>query len=86
MTDFKGNFSDTQVFFDLDNLGKVIYHFKKPTDFPDEAIFLIMQEHLLSGVSLGSVDGLDAATGFIELDVPENIIETDFFYFLVEII
>jgi hypothetical protein len=84
MTDFKGNFSTTQVLFDLGDLGKVIYHFNKPTNFPDEAIFLIMQQHLLSGVSLGNVDGLDAATGFIELDVPENMIETDFFYFLTK--
>lgn len=81
-TKITGDMSDDQITLHLDKLGTINYYAVKPNTIDDEAIFIIMKNQHLAGLSYGSLDNLDDANGFIELVVPENIIPADFFYFL----
>ncbi|GEO63356.1 hypothetical protein [Companilactobacillus nantensis] len=83
-TEFSGDFSDQRLTFKLDNLGEVKYYKKQPTEVDDEAIFIIIKENLMAGLSYGSLEDWSEDSNFVEIDVPENIIASDFFYFLTK--
>ena len=81
-TKITGDMSADQITLHVDKLGTINYYAVKPNTIDNEAIFIIMKNQHLAGLSSGSLDNLDDASGFIELVVPENIIPADFFYFL----
>lgn len=83
-TRFTGDFSDDKVTIQLGDNGQVICYMEKPAVVNEESAFFIIKDQELIGMSLGSVDNFDKATRYLEIVMPENIIPTDFFYFLTK--
>ena len=83
-TSFTGDFSDDKVTIQLGDKGQIICYMEKPEIVNDESAFFIIKDQELIGMSLGSVDNFDRATRYLEIRMPENIIPTDFFYFLTK--
>lgn len=83
-TEFSGDFSDQRINFNLNNLGEVNYYKVQPTKVDEESIFIIIKDNLLAGVSYGSLEDWSDDSRFVEIVVPENVIASDFFYFLTK--
>lgn len=81
-TKFTGDFSDQKVSLQLNNLGTINYYFSKPKKVDEESVFIVMKDKKITGLSYGSLDNMNNADEFIEIIVPENVIASDFFYFL----
>lgn len=83
-TEFSGDFSNQRLNFKLDNLGEIKYFTKQPAEVDEEAIFIILKDNLMAGLSYGSLEDWSDDSKFVEIDVPDNIIASDFFYFLTK--
>lgn len=83
-TNFTGKFSNEKITLQLNDLGIINYYAGKPEEVDDESIFIVLDQKNVIGLSIGDVSGMDAATNFIEIIVPENIIAPDFFYYLTK--
>lgn len=81
-TNITGKVSDEVITLDLENLGTINYYTVKPTEIKSDAIFIIMDNQRLVGLSIDNLDNFDDTNNFIEILVPDNIIAADFFYFL----
>ncbi|GAQ02356.1 hypothetical protein NBRC111452_2199 [Companilactobacillus farciminis] len=81
---FTGNVSDTGVTFQLDDLGTVNYYQAIPDQVNEESIFIVIKNHEVIGINLGSLMNAKDCDGIVELILPENMIPADFFYFLTK--
>lgn len=83
-TNFTGNVSNSKITINLTDSGSISYYSVKPKEFDDEAIFIFLKDRNVIGLSIGTVENMDNASNFLEIDVPENVIASDFFYFLTK--
>lgn len=81
---FTGELSDNKISFNSSELGTINYYSTKPNEVNEESVFIIMKNQEVVGISYGSLVNMNDATGFLEIEVPENIIPGDFFFFLTK--
>lgn len=82
--DFTGNISNTKMTFNLEKLGTVNYYQAIPDQVNEESIFIVIKNHEVIGINLGSLMNAKDCDGIVELILPENMIPADFFYFLTK--
>ncbi|WP_057881818.1 hypothetical protein [Companilactobacillus kimchiensis] len=83
-TNFTGKFSDKKITIQADDLGTINYYSVEPESVDEESIFFMMRNRDIIGMNFGNADSINDPTNYLEIIVPENIIASDFFYFLTE--